>query len=142
MLLIDVWPRFGIADEAGSYGVHFDIFPLVVVAFFFPEAVIEEVSLESDRVVVPQKPLPLLHGTTHIAPERKIHQGMKVVRHQEHDAHGPFPKCFIALNAAEDGGSLLDMAKGVCTSLNTAKGQKIGRIPLGKRRDPMVEVLT
>jgi hypothetical protein len=113
------------------------------VAFFFPETMIEEVPLEGDCVVIPQKAFPVLNGSTHIAPEREIHQGMKkVIRHQEHDSHRPFPQGFIGLNTAKDRGRRLAAAKGVCTSLNTADGQKIGRIPLGKRGDPVVETLT
>ena len=103
---------------------------------------IEEVPLEGDCVVIPQKAFPVLNGSTHIAPEREIHQGMKVIRHQEHDSHRPFPQRFVGLNTAKDRGCPLAVAKGVCTSLNTADGQKIGRIPLGKRRDPVVESLT
>jgi hypothetical protein len=112
------------------------------VAFIPAKAMVKEVRLQANAKLIAKIALPVTDDSAHVTPEGEIYQGVKVIRHEHHHTDRPFAKRLVKLDALKNFDGAFGSTKSVHTAWDATDGQKIGRIPLGKRRDGVIKSFT
>src|SRR6516225_11491289 len=103
---------------------------------------VKKVRLQANAKPIAKVALPVTDDSAHVAPEREIYQGVKVIRHEHHHTDRPFAERLVKLDALKNFDGAFGSTKSVHTAWDATDGQKIGRIPFGKHRDNVIKTFT